>query len=211
MKIMLLEDDYALNKAIKNYFSTKDIKIDTFLDGNEAFESLKNLYDVCILDIDVPIINGIDLLEIIKDKYPNTHVIMISATINIDTIEKAYKKGCDDYIKKPFSIKELELKLQLLNKNHNDFFDITPEIKYNTNTKEIVLKNESIKLTPKEIKLLDLLLKNRGIVISNDIILDTIWDNISDIGYPRKLVSRLNKKLQCKLVENRNSFGYVIE
>ena len=209
MKIMLLEDDYLLNKAIKLYF--KSYELDSFLDGSDAYDAINSKYDVYLIDIDVPNINGIDILKEIKSRFPLAHVIMISATIEIDTIEMAYKLGCDDYIKKPFEIKELELKIDLISNKLNKPTKIENNLEFDSKNSIIINDGEKINLTLKETKLLNLLLNKRGEIVSNEYILYEIWDYENSNNQIRQLVGRLNKKLPENIIKNRKGLGYIVE
>ena len=111
MKIFLLEDDYSLNESIKEIIELENHTIDNFYDGEVAFNNFSNDYDLFILDINVPNIKGLELLKIIKNTNFRTKVIIISANININLIKEAYDLGCDDYLKKPFDLEELVLKI----------------------------------------------------------------------------------------------------
>ena len=110
MKIFLLEDDYSLNESIKEMLEIESFIVDSFYEGDVAYENIIGNYELYIFDINVPNIDGLFLLEHIKNITPNTKVIIMSANINIDKIKEAYNKGCDDYIKKPFDIHELAFK-----------------------------------------------------------------------------------------------------
>lgn len=211
MKIMLVEDDYVLNKVITKCLSKNDNKVNSFLNGLDAYNNLNNQYDLFIIDIDVPEINGIELLEKIKDSYPNTYTIMISATIDIDMIEKAYKIGCNDYIKKPFDIKEIELKLELLNKKIDTFYDLGKGCGYDSKLSQVTFEDNTIALTKKESKLLYLLLKNKGKIVSSETIDDVVWGTSISSNQVRQLVSRLNKKLPFQIINNKPGIGYIVE
>jgi len=102
MKLMLIEDEYLLNKAIKTYLDSKGFEVVAYLDGLEALDNISNGFDLFIIDIDIPKITGIEILEHIRKIYPTVPVIIISATIDMEMITKAYTKGCNDYLKKPF-------------------------------------------------------------------------------------------------------------
>ena len=111
-KIFLLEDDFSLNETIKEMLEESGFIVDTFYNGQKAFDNILADYTLYILDINVPNINGISILEKLKTINPNAKVLIISANINIDQIIEAYNKGCDDYLKKPFDIQELKLKIE---------------------------------------------------------------------------------------------------
>ena len=209
MKIMLVEDDYLLNKAIKNYF--KHMNIDSFLDGESAYQNISNNYDIFIIDIDVPEINGIELLIKIRELYKTAYIIMISATIEIGIIEKAYSLGCNDYMKKPFEIKELELKLNLIENKISNKYKILDDLFYNSNKSQLFYKEEIINLTAKETKLLYLLINNKGKIVTSEMILNYIWEDITATDQTRQLVSRLKKKIPIDFIQNRQGQGYIIE
>jgi DNA-binding response OmpR family regulator len=137
MKIFLLEDDYSLNEAIKEILELENHIVDNFYDGEIAFDNiLNNNYDLYILDVNVPNIDGLEVLEKIKSISLNLNVIIISANINIDLIKKAYLLGCDDYLKKPFDLEELILMLARYEKK-NKYISLTTEIHFNTFNKEL--------------------------------------------------------------------------
>lgn len=209
MNIMLLEDDYLLNKAIKSYFKTYNM--DSFLDGCDALDAINSKYDIYLIDIDVPSVNGIEILKEIKSRFPLAYVIMVSATIEIDTIEVAYKLGCNDYIKKPFEIKELELKIDLISNKLNAPTKIEDNIEFDLKNSIIIKDEKKINLTPNETKLLSLLLNKRGEIVTSENILFEIWDYENSTNQIRQLVGRLAKKLPENIIKNRRGQGYIIE
>ena len=105
MKIFLLEDDYSLNDTIKETLELNNHKVKTFYDGEVAFNNIAFEYDLYILDINTPSINGLEILKAIKKQMKKSKVIMISANINIQTIKESYFSGCDDYIKSHLILK----------------------------------------------------------------------------------------------------------
>ncbi len=112
MKILLLEDDQLLNKAIATFLCSEGHVLKTFRDGQKALVELTNSpYDLLVLDINVPNIDGLELLEILHEKKIQTPAIFISALIDIEDISRAFKLGCHDYLKKPFHLKELSMRI----------------------------------------------------------------------------------------------------
>lgn len=210
MKLMLVEDEYLLNKAIKTYLTGRGFEVDDFLDGLEAVDAIGSGYDLFVLDIDIPQVNGIDLLEHIRRLYPTTPVIMISATIDMKMITKAYTKGCSDYLKKPFDIKELELKIRAFTRTVDEEIDLGEELYYNKHAQQLSYLDSVIALTPKEDAFLSLLIENRGQVISHEQIEFAVWGSDMETAYLRQLVSRLRKKLPVDVIQNRIGEGYMI-
>ena len=102
MKILVLEDNERLLNVIKNALEKENYQVDTFTDGDDALEALENGYNCFILDINVPNIDGISLLEMLRINHKDTPAIIISSNHDFEKIQKSYDLGCDDYIKKPF-------------------------------------------------------------------------------------------------------------
>ncbi len=210
MKIFLLEDDYSLNEAIKEIVELESYIVDCFYDGEIAFNSISNDYDLYILDINVPNINGLEILEKIKKMNFNSRVMIISANLNISLIKKAYVLGCDDYLKKPFDLEEIILKInRYANKPKN--INLTEDIYFNISDKELYYKNKKIELTKNERNLLYLLIKNIGKTISYLQIEDFVYDGESKSSDAiRSLVKRVRKKLPEDLILNSLDEGYYI-
>ena len=211
MKIFLLEDDYSLNETIKEMLELNCHEIDSFYDGEVAYNNITYNYDLYILDINAPSLDGIELLKLIKKLNSQTNIIMISANININKIKEAYNYGCDDYLKKPFDIEELILKVERFdNKEKNIVLDNNTYFSLITN--ELYINSQKVELTKKEKDLLILLLENRGKTIS--------YENIEDFVYKREaktsdairsLVKRLRKKIPMDLILNSIDEGYLIK
>ena len=210
MKIFLLEDDYSLNEAIKEIVELESYIVDCFYDGEIAFNSISNDYDLYILDINVPNINGLEILEKIKKMNFNSRVMIISANLNISLIKKAYVLGCDDYLKKPFDLEEIILKInRYANKPKN--INLTEDIYFNISDKVLYYKNKKIELTKNERNLLYLLIKNIGKTISYLQIEDFVYDGESKSSDAiRSLVKRVRKKLPEDLILNSLDEGYYI-
>lgn len=211
MKIFLLEDDFALNESIKDMLETEDFVVDSFYDGEIALNSLKTSYDLFILDIFVPKLNGILLLENIKKINPNSIVIIMSANIDISTIKDAYSKGCDDYIKKPFNIQELLFKLAKF-KKESDLFKFDDELYFDKKFKKLFYKSEEIDLTKNEKNLILLLINYQGRVVNYQLIENFIYDGeYKSIDAIRSLVKRVRKKLPKEIILNNLDEGYYIK
>ena len=210
MKIFLLEDDYLLNKAINQYLSSKGFEVSSFFNGNEAVQAITDDFDVMILDIDIPQLSGITVMEEIRRLYPVKPIIMISATTDIDMISQAYKKGCNDYMKKPFDIRELELKIRTFSKTIPTSIPLIDGLEYILNEQRLLHHSREVALTPMEKKLLHILIENKGRTISMELLERGIWGMNGDAVHLRQLVARLRKKLPEKTIENRTGSGYCI-
>ncbi len=210
MKIFLLEDDYLLNKAITQYLVSKGFTVEAYYNGTEAIKAITDDFDLMILDIDIPHLNGITVMEEVRKFYPSKPIIMISATIDIGTISKAYEKGCNDYMKKPFDIRELELKIRTFKKETISSIQISEGIEYTLNDQRLLYHSREVALTPKEKKLFHLLVENKGRTVSLELLERAVWGLNGDAVHLRQLVARLRKKLPEDIIESRTGSGYCI-
>ena len=210
MKVFLLEDDYLLNKAINQYLTAKAFDVSSFFNGTQAIKAIADDYDVMILDIDIPELNGITVMEETRKLYPKKPVIMISATIDIEMISKAYEKGCNDYMKKPFDIRELELKIRALTHTNIQSITILEGLEYIVTDQRLLYHTREIALTPMEKKLFHILVENKGRTVSLEVLERGIWGMNGDAIHLRQLVARLRKKLPDNTIENRTGSGYCI-
>lgn len=211
MKIFLLEDDYSLNESIKEMLEAENFIVDSFYDGNIAYDNIVDNYVLYIFDVNVPNVDGIYLLEHIKTINPNAKVLIISANINIDKIKEAYIKGCDDYIKKPFDIQELLLKIDKYTQKSQQIY-LDKELFFDLKNKKLFYENLEISLTKNEKNLLFLLIENKGTNISYSQIEDFVYDRVSKSSDAiRSLVKRLRRKLPKDMILNSLEEGYFIK
>jgi len=198
MKILLLEDDIALNKAIKKVLELDHHSVDTFLDGQELINALDARYDLYILDINVPHISGLELLDMILLHDHQAKVIMISSNTDVQSLQTAYDLGCMDYLKKPFHIAELRAKINRLKKSRKHL-----------SSKIALVEGET--LAKKERRLLDLLLDNLTQVVTYEMIESYVYENKRmSMDALRALVRRLRAKLEENIIENIIDEGYMI-
>ncbi len=198
MNILLLEDNIALNKAIKRILELSDHIVATFYDGAEVLKSISNLYDLYILDINVPNINGLELLDLIYNKNNNSKVIIITSNTDLNSLEKAYKLGCIDYIKKPFHLAELRIKTNRLDNSKNDILSF-----FN-------LKNDE-SLSKQEKKLLLLFLEHKGKIVTYNMIDENVYENKTmTMDGLRAMIRRVRAKLNDDIIINVIDEGYRI-
>ncbi len=211
MNIAILEDEYPILKGIETYLNSRGHIVFPFGNGDEMelFLTSDPVVDLFILDINVPGLNGLELLEQIRAIYPVVSIIMISADLSIETIEKAYLLGCSDYLKKPFHIKELNLKIEQI--SHKDRVICLNEIySYDTYSKLLFKENNIIKLTKKEMQLLELLVVNKGKLVGFELIEQRFWnDEPLTSDALRSLMKRLRHKIEdSTMIETINGLGY---
>jgi DNA-binding response OmpR family regulator len=212
MKILVLEDNKRLSNLIVEALSQKNYKVDLYADGKKALEVIDNGYDCFILDINVPGVDGLSLLKEIRSMNQDTPAIIISANVDLETIQDAYIKGCDEYLKKPFYMYELETKLEKLCKIEENIVDLKENFKYDISKEKLYNANsEDIKLAKKEILLLDLFTKNRDKIVSFEQIEQYVWEgNLTTNENIRALIKRLRKKLPAESILSQGGMGYIL-
>lgn len=211
MNIFLLEDDFMLHKAIKNALIDDGNLVDGFYDGLEGLSKITTQYDLFIVDVYVPYINGLELISKIKKVRENSKIIIISADNNIQTIKKAYQQGCDDFLKKPFDIEELLLKVQKIKTSSVQTLNFNNGISYAFHQKSIYFNTSEVILTKKETTLIDVLINNLHNGVSYDVLIDVLYeDDIGSIDALRSLVKRLRKKLPDGFIQTTLSGRYKI-
>lgn len=218
MNILLIEDDLTLNELITDYLKLNGNSVVSLEDGMNAIDTInKTNFDLYIIDINIPHINGLEIVKYIRQKDISTPIIMITASMELENFKTAYKNGCDDYIKKPFYLEELEIRIdKLLSKesNGNSLIKISDTITYDTEYEELSVRGEVKRLRKKERLLLNILLKNINKLVSNEIIENYVWENEIKELYPlRQLVNDLRKHFDNgeKFIFAERGMGYKFE
>lgn len=211
MRIFLVEDDKELNKVITNTLISLGFDVTSYCDGNVAINELSGAYDIFFIDLHLPNIDGLHLIQEIKKQNIDAPIFVISGDSSINSIEKAYEIGCQDYIKKPFDVKELVIKINKAFHNTSHIIQLSKNHEYNLFTEELFAKGQPVLLTKKEKDLLHILVKNIGSSVSNERIESYVWGTSMENGYVRQLVSKLRKKLPKNLIKNHTASGYYID
>ncbi len=212
MKILLLEDNEKLNKTIKKRLELKNYNIDTFMNGKDAYKNITEGYSCFILDINVPNIDGIKILKKIREFYKEVPIIIISGTVELEIIKQAYDFGCNDFLKKPFFIDELEIKIEKLCniKKETIFFDKNCFFDFKSSV--ITMNNKEFRLTKKEKLLLNLFLSKKNQVISYEEIENYVWENsFASLESIRSLIRRLRKIIANDYIKTIIDTGYVFK
>ncbi|CCI86139.1 response regulator transcription factor [Lactobacillus gigeriorum] len=214
MRILLAEDEPQLNRVVKVALESVGYQVDTVFDGEQAISAAKsNPYDVIILDIMMPVLDGIEVLKQIRANGDKTYVMMLTAKAEIDDRVIGLESGADDYLTKPFSLKELIARLRSRERRDAEY-QVTEmdysDLHLNTDQQELVAHN-SIRLASKEVDLLSYLILNSEKAISNQEILDHVWkdDPLADselvwiyISYLRQKMTSIGSKV--KIIGEKN-------
>ncbi|HEX5330374.1 response regulator transcription factor [Sulfuricurvum sp.] len=216
MKILLLEDEQMLSEAIHEYLLSLGHRIVLFYNGDEALDTLKKeSFDLLILDINVPGIDGLELLETLHALKIRTPAIYISALVDIEGISRAYDLGCYDYLKKPFHLKELALRIDKVMQSctiPQSHLRLSKSYGYDASTSTLMCDNVTQPLSKRQLQIIDLLARNRGRIVDFDQFRNYVWDEeYVDNPTIRAEVSRLKKSLKEDFIQNIRAIGYMID
>ena len=210
MKILLLEDNEKLNQSIQKRLALKNYHVDAFVDGQVALDAITNGYSCFVLDINVPNVDGLNILKKIRAYYSDVPVLIISATVELDIIKESYDFGCNDYLKKPFFIDELEIKIERLCKISDDKIKFDDNAFFNYKDSLVTIDELEHRLTKKERLLLNLFLTKQNQVVSYEAIENYVWEgSFVSLESIRSLVRRLRKVLQKEYIETVVDTGYI--
>jgi DNA-binding response OmpR family regulator len=212
MKILIVEDEKELLSAMKNYLETEGFLCETANSYFEAEDSLSVFnYEIIILDLTLPGGNGLDLINLIKEKNRQAGLLIVSAKNSLDDKIKGLDMGADDYISKPFHLAELNSRIKsLARRRHFDGTDelIYNEIKINVASNEVLVNGEYIDLTRKEFEILLYFIVNKNKLITRESIAEHVWGD--DISYADNfdfIYSQI-KNLRKKIVQ-KNGRNYI--
>lgn len=212
MKILLLEDNKKLNTTIKKRLELKGYKVFNYIDGQEALENITEGFSCFILDINVPNVDGVKVLKKIREFYDEVPVIIISATVELDIIKESYDFGCNDYLKKPFFIDELEIKVERLCQIKNEIIQFDENSTFDYKSSTLTINNETQRLTKKERLLMNLFLTKKNQVLSYETIENYVWEgSFASIESIRSLIRRLRKIVKEDYIQTVVDTGYIFK
>jgi len=217
-KLLLLEDDDQLREIVCEYLEDNDYKVVCAEDANEAIDKLyEESFDLLLFDVKVPFMSGFDLLAKIRSEGNETPTIFLTSLNSMDDLSKAYDSGCDDYLKKPFELRELLLRVNTLTKRA--FFHKSDDKVLMGNNVYFDLKSSKIhkdetvtSLSKKESLILKLLLKHRGTIVTPEQIFQNAWDyedEPSELSL-RTYIKNIRKIIGKDLIENARGQGYIL-
>lgn len=218
MKILLLEDDYLYKISIKEFLEELDFIVDDFENGDEAFDAVfKNSYDLLLLDIRVPGMDGFSLLDEIRNEGVSVPVIVLTSLTDILNLSKGYELGCNDYIRKPFDMIELKFRIEQLIKNScfktlDNFISLDLDFKFDVKKGILYKLNEIVDLSSKESEVVSFLIQNRGFFVSIETLHERIWEN-KEVSYSdiRMCIKRIRQKTHQNFIKTKRFVGYKID
>lgn len=220
MKILIIEDEKTLNDTISLSLKKEGFEVQSALKGDEALDLVGvEVYDLIILDLNLPNIDGMDILRYLREFDNETKLLILSARSQIEDKVKGLDAGANDFLQKPFHLAELKARVRSLTRRNfiqNNSKIILGDLLFDSKKREIFVKKKPLKLTRKELGILEYLLLNQGRPISQEELIDHVWDGDVDLmsNSVRVHMSSLRKKLKSKLsydpIENRVGIGYLI-
>ena len=221
-KILIVEDEKQMADFISLELKHEGYDVDICYDGEQGYENaIKTNYDIILLDIMLPKINGMEVCRRLRMKQ-NTPIIMLTAKGEITDKVNGLDIGADDYLTKPFEIEELLARMRVVLRrksqttNQSKVIQVA-DLKLDLEKKQVTRSGKNIELTKKEYELLEYLMKNNGIVISREKIIESVWNydfvgdtKIVDV-FIRYLRSKIDDEYDKKLINTVRGFGYVIQ
>ncbi len=216
MKILLVEDDIMLNEMITEYITSTGHAIKNAKAGLEALDILeKEKFDLLILDINLPDIDGFTILEKMHEQKRMVPTIYISALIDIEDISRAFDLGCFDYLKKPFHLKELTLRINKILKTRivpQRHKRLSKNYSFDSENMTLLFNNEPHILPRRQLQIIELLALNRSLVVQYDMFRTYVWnDDYIDNATIRAEVNRVKTVLKEDFIKNIRGSGYMIE
>ena len=224
MKMLIIEDDQRVSELTKRGLEEQGISVDVAYDGFYGRKlALQNTYDLIITDIILPGLNGLDLCKEIRRIKPETPIIMLTALGTTDEKIEGFDAGADDYLVKPFEMRELLARIRaVMNRqgaNTNRFQPILTfaDLEMNLHTKIVKRNDVEISLTPKEFNLLRYFLQNPNRVLSRAEIAEKVWETHFDTGtnfidvYINYLRKKIDKDFSRKLIHTKPGMGFILK
>lgn len=218
MKILILEDERVLALSMKEFLEESGYEVECFRDSDAAYDAIyEKVYDLLLLDVKVPgEKNGFGMLEALREDGNMTPAIFITSLTDIDDLSRGYECGACDYIRKPFDLAELKLRVEQVMKvqcfaSSEENIELPSGYSYDLKKMKLTYHGETVLLAKTETKILELLIKKRGSVVSCEMFWEEVWGEWVDSANIRVQVGNLRKKLEKDFIKNVRGVGYSID
>jgi two-component system, OmpR family, response regulator len=222
MRILVVEDDHKIASFIIGGLRQEGHAVDRADNGEDGLHlALTEPYDALVIDVMLPRLDGIQLVETMRRRGVNTPVLILSAKSSVDDRVHGLRSGADDYLTKPFAFSELLARLQALMRRSSGVVDPTRltvgNLTLDLLSRQVTREDRTIELQPREFALLEYLMRNAGRVVSKTMILEHVWDynfdpqtNVVDVLVHR-LRSKVDKHFDHKMIQTLRGVGYVLK
>ena len=223
LNVLIIEDEPKVAAFIKKGLEENNYSAQIAPNGRVGHSlAIEKNFQLAIIDINLPYINGFELCRLVKEHKPDLPVLMLTAFGTIENKLTGYDAGTDDYLVKPFEFRELLARMKALLKRTEQYYSQKNTIKIadlelNSDSKEVFRKGKAIELTAREFMLLEYLMKNKGRVISRSEIAEKIWEINFDTGtnvidvYINFLRKKIDKDFHVKLIHTQIGMGYMVK
>jgi DNA-binding response OmpR family regulator len=223
MKILVVDDEPVLLEQLREILTSQKYDVDTADDGESALDKLfDNLYDLIILDIMLPKVDGLSVLREIRKAKVKTPILMLTAKGSVEDKIKGLDYGADDYLAKPFAMAELMARIRSLLRRASDHRDpllTISDVSLNTKTRQISKRGITVELTPKEFSILEFLLYNKNRAVSRFTLAEHVWgdefDPFTMSNFIDVHVKNLRRKIgdtdKKKIIRTIRGIGFIIE
>ena len=217
-KILVVDDEPTILELIEYNLESNDYQVTTATDGQMAFDKVNSdVFGLMLLDQMLPKLSGIEVLKKMRKSGNLTPVIFLTAVDSEDNKIEGLISGADDYITKPFSIKELLARIKVVLRRTSKQ-ERENQFQLNTDIKSLIINDKEISLTKKEYELLEFLIRNKGIVVSREQIFDNVWgiNSNSQMRMVDIQISHLRDKIEKdtknpQIIKTVHGFGYILE
>jgi DNA-binding response OmpR family regulator len=203
---------------MQEFLEDSGYEVSRFVDAQNAFDAIYDgAFDLLLLDVKVSgSMNGFELLSMLREHEITTPAIFITSLNNIEDLTQGYKCGCCDYIRKPFDLAELKLRVEQVIQTQcfqsvEEIIQLPLSYTYDTKKMELLLKGKRINLSRRETSILELLIKHRGSVVSYEMFWEEVWGEWIDPTNIRVQVGTVRRKLQKNFIKNIRGVGYSID
>jgi DNA-binding response OmpR family regulator len=217
-KLLLVDDDENLLNTVQDWFKAQNFEVDIVSNGREGLERLKFYkYDLVILDWGMPDMSGIDVCRAYRTEGGETPVLMLTGQDKIEHKETGFSAGADDYLTKPFSLRELAARVRALLRRPSTYTSEKLQVGtifIDSGARKVVRNGKDIDLAPREFSLLEFLMRHADQVFSDEAILDRVWPSSSDASSEtlRTCIKKLRRKIdiegQASIIKNVAGVGY---
>ncbi len=216
-KLLILEDDELFLETLEDFLTDEGFIVQTAINGEEVIElSYENSYDLYLFDINVPKINGIELLQELRKSNDDTPAIYLTSYKDKDKLTQGFLSGCDDYLKKPVDLDELLLRIQSVLKRSGKCFTeivLNEELTFEPNSRRVLRNGTDLYIANKIIDLLELFLEKRDTIITKEMIINKLWTYAEEYseGSIRVYINNLKKLIGKDKIKNIKGIGYKLE
>ena len=211
-KVLLLEDDALFGETLSDFLEEEGYEVQLCRNGEAALDrTYADKFDIYLLDINVPLIDGMTLLHELRGAHDTTPAIFVTSYQDKQTLSRAFQEGGDDYMKKPFDMDELLFRMQaLLRRSKGEPRLCIDTLCLDRDSRMVYYKGQELRFSAKEFTLLELFMRHVGDVVTKEMIVEALWsssESMSD-GAIRVYINRLKQELDDFIIENIRGVGY---